>query len=450
MLLYLYFKKEEDEEEDIACSKREGRTIVLEMPIPRDVVGSVIGRGGANIKEVERKSATRINFKVEESEDSKHRTCVIRGRQEDCEHAKALVYQIMAALPKLRSEEVWVPKWSCGRIIGRNGDTIRFMTRTSKATIKLEDIVEDGRQRIMVRGETADIEVAKKLIFEKVAEEQEIRSEIRKYAENRSPRLRGTRKPLLFLTMEEEVAAPPPDSSDRQEKLVATNSDGFMEVYVSAVEDAGHFWVQCVGPTGIELDKLCETMTDYYGDDENREMHTLPQVNVGDIVAAPFSTDKCWYRARVTSIEGEEYDPDEAKVSVYFVDYGDSEQVARKDILEVRTDFLRLRFQSIECYLAKVVPRGGEWSEEATEMFQELSHAAQWRVMMASMVQYKEKEPGGIKVPCVELLDASGPQDINVGSELVKFGFAEWEKKPSPAAANENGTSESQSDPSLP
>lgn len=52
-----------------------------------------------------------------------------------------------------------------------------------------------------------------------------------------------------------------------------------------------------------------------------------------------------------------EENPTEPKAELYYVDYGDTDVVPCNELFELRTDFLRLHFQAIECYLAKV----GKW-----------------------------------------------------------------------------------------
>lgn len=76
------------------------------------------------------------------------------------------------------------------------------------------------------------------------------------------------------------------------------------------------------------------------------------QVIVGQMVAAKFVHDMKWYRARVIATE-----PDNELYEVFFVDFGDVEKVDAKKVLELRTDFLGLRLQAIECSLANVEPR---------------------------------------------------------------------------------------------
>ena len=76
----------------------------------------------------------------------------------------------------------------------------------------------------------------------------------------------------------------------------------------------------------------------------------------------------------------------------------------------------------------------GEWSTDAADDFEKLTHAAQWRPLLARIVSYKSKvqpdhddvDPSGQLIPCLELIDteSSSEEDINIGDELVKRGHA--------------------------
>ena len=68
------------------------------------------------------------------------------------------------------------------------------------------------------------------------------------------------------------------------------------------------------------------------------------------MVTAKFSVDDKWYRAEIISDLGDN------TYNVYFVDFGDQEKIDGKNIFELRTDFLSLRLQAIECSLAGVKP----------------------------------------------------------------------------------------------
>ena len=42
------------------------------------------------------------------------------------------------------------------------------------------------------------------------------------------------------------------------------DSEDYLQVYVSAVENVSHFWVQNLGAQAVKLDKLIEEMTQVY------------------------------------------------------------------------------------------------------------------------------------------------------------------------------------------
>lgn len=85
-----------------------------------------------------------------------------------------------------------------------------------------------------------------------------------------------------------------------------------------------------------------------------------------------------WYRAEVVGILPSEYDPRNVVLDVFFVDYGDSQYVDPKDVYSISTNFLTLRFQAIECFLAEVKPArpslDDEWDAEAKARFEELTY----------------------------------------------------------------------------
>lgn len=57
------------------------------------------------------------------------------------------------------------------------------------------------------------------------------------------------------------------------------------------------------------------------------------------------------YRAEVLKYYHEAENP---QVELYYVDYGDTDMVKITEVFELRTDFLKLHFQAIECYLSRI------------------------------------------------------------------------------------------------
>ena len=85
------------------------------------------------------------------------------------------------------------------------------------------------------------------------------------------------------------------------------------------------------------------------------------------VVAALFSEDESWYRAKVVKVGEEE-------VIVQFLDHGNQETVTMESLRKLLTGFSELPLQAVECSLAGVVPKGGgEWSEDMSEAFTEIT-----------------------------------------------------------------------------
>lgn len=148
----------------------------------------------------------------------------------------------------------------------------------------------------------------------------------------------------------------------------------------------------------------------------------------------------CRYRAEIVAIQVNETLPHELLFDVYFLDYGDSQFISKKDILELRADFLSLRFQAIECFLAHVQPSNNgskldEWDEKAVEKFEELVQVAHWKKLISKVVTYKERKSFAFQrqstqresspIPGVELYDPEDNAGANIALVLVKLGYAE-------------------------
>jgi hypothetical protein len=59
-----------------------------------------------------------------------------------------------------------------------------------------------------------------------------------------------------------------------------------------------------------------------------------------------------------------------------------------------------------------IVSRNGEWVDEASDLFAELTYASRWKVVMAKVQGFKEqpKERASSPVPQIVLVDTSRPE----------------------------------------
>ncbi|XP_029049478.2 tudor and KH domain-containing protein homolog [Osmia bicornis bicornis] len=421
-VIYVLYKKDEDDAQSRRNNVEVSRRVTIECKVPKQHVPAVIGRGGSMIQDVQNKTGTQIHFKKEDVECSE-RICIIRGSHEATQLAEKMIKSIIENQPIIEIYEMYVPQKACGRIIGKGGEVIQHIQISSGAKI----IVESGydpynpnvERRIIIKGTSEQIAAALSQIEDKVREEKETRAKIEASSATRLPRGRLSPRNTTVSTAEQ---------SQTPEPLSLQTTDGVMEVYVSAAKNPAQFWIQVVGPGTIALDELVSKMTVYYNDEENQQVHALQNVTFGQMVAAKFSFDKQWYRAEIISA------PENGECEVYFVDYGDHEVVQLDSILQLRTDFLSLRLQAIECSLSNIKPRGNEWSSEACERFEELTWLAEWKMLIAEIKSYKERAVSygksrreGLPIPYVDLYDRNN-KNINIGQQLINEGFAEPEE----------------------
>lgn len=80
-------------------------------------------------------------------------------------------------------------------------------------------------------------------------------------------------------------------------------------------------------------------------------------------------------------------------------------------------------------------PVGEEWSDRASDCFEELTHVAQWKKLSARMNGYCVREKtrakrAGSPVPGVELFCVNNGEDVDVADELVRNGLAQYRTEP--------------------
>ncbi|XP_050549839.1 tudor and KH domain-containing protein homolog isoform X2 [Spodoptera frugiperda] len=440
-VVYYVFKKDEEEEE--VKKVKTARMNVIEVSVPKAIVAGLIGRGGSNIKDIEKISGAKVN--VKEFSDKDHDICVIRGRTDATQIAETLVHEFINQQPVNIEDTMEVPSWACGRIIGSQGENINSISHRSGARIKISSSGDKTTVRkVMFLGTEEQIKVARDLIENCVAQEK-CRREIEQ--SKRSPRhVQSSSKspsPTPSATANETTDGASGDSQvQRHVKSKRPENRGApIEVFVSAVSSPSRFWVQFVGPQVTQLDLLVEEMTEYYGKKENRENHALSHVSVGQVVAAVFRHDGRWYRARVHDIRPNEYDHTQQVADVFFLDYGDSEYVSTYELCELRADLLRLRFQAMECFLAGVRPPNNRetWDTDAIERFETLVHVARWQPLLSKTCTYKktataegEKER---EIPGIKLYDNTDNGEYDIGEMLVMEGHADEDPGDKPAAA---------------
>lgn len=384
-----------------------GQTVV-EVKVPPHIVGGIIGKAGVNIKKLKAEFGVRFDFDREEVKDGisntekKDRNLVIRGEREKVLAAEIRIKEIIANTPKHVETEMFVPQESCGRIIGKGGQSIRELCSVSGAKIivdRNEDRSLGNQRRIFISGTSMQVDYAKLLIEEKVEQD--------KAAAQKYKTTAPTHTSNFMKYLNDFPVASLPDEKN------------YFQVFVSALLSPDHFWIQVVSTESVKLDVLTKELTEYYGKLEQTEQR-LQQGKVGDICVAPFEFDNQWYRACITGVNAN------GTLDLYYIDFGDSNQVNINDVKAIREKDLDLPAHARECYLP-IKPNSFTWTKEEKDHFEALSHCAQWVALMAKIIGYKNVE--GKSYPVLELIDTSGEKDINIAHAMVTSGHASEELK---------------------
>ncbi|CAD1478884.1 unnamed protein product, partial [Heterotrigona itama] len=84
-----------------------------------------------------------------------------------------------------------------------------------------------------------------------------------------------------------------------------------------------------------------------------------------------------------------------------------------------------------------------EWTSNECDFFADLTWLGEWKILLAKVKGYKERTFGcgssrreGSPIPCVELYNKYENEEINVGQEMIKEGYAEPEETLSSAASS--------------
>lgn len=450
---------------------------VSKMTLPVEVYRNISRCQAKFLDMVTQKSGARVQVLSDSDSDSsscKTAVCfLLQGSKEQVLLARCVLENLVTDCEPA-SEVLEVPQTAFGRIIGRGGESLKQITRTTGAKVNCSKEKTQGpgaKGSITITGSRQEVKQAKELILEKVKEDMLVRTKITQSSALRKKR-RTTAVESLKLAKNEETEVPlalnnnnsafpqaekngpvhangtagePQPMSDKTDELQSINTesnedesvstdslseiskfeipspdlsfqpDEHLEVYVSASENPNHFWIQILGVRSLQLDKLTKEMNRFYTGCNLTEQK-VETIVVGDIVAAPYRDHGTWNRARVLGALPS------GLVSLYYVDFGDNGELPRDSLCRMRSDFLSLPFQAIECNLAGVRPKGDVWTEEGLDEFDRLTYCALWRPLQAKLCSYSHSEISSW--PSVKLYDSSEGKTVDIGEELVRLGHA--------------------------
>ncbi|KAI0188492.1 hypothetical protein EV127DRAFT_342827 [Xylaria flabelliformis] len=222
----------------------------------------------------------------------------------------------------------------------------------------------------------------------------------------------------------DEEEAAPAETSVESEATDKKASD-YREVVVTNIDSNGKLKIQEIGKGTSALEAMMNEFKKFHLDSKNSKPLGNPP-KAGEYVAAKFSLDDQWYRARVRSNDRT------AKASeVVYIDYGNSEQIPwskLRPLDQPQFTVQKLKGQAIDAVLSFIqLPTATDYFREATDF---IADATDGRTLVASFDFVDAKE--GLSY--ITLFDekASGSSSTftdSINKDVVANGYALVPKK---------------------
>jgi staphylococcal nuclease domain-containing protein 1 len=227
-------------------------------------------------------------------------------------------------------------------------------------------------------------------------------------------------------------AATTADENTPDTEVAATNGDSiapkqkdYRDVLVTFVDPStGHLKLQQIGTGTTQLTDLMKAFKSFHLSPSTKPQPISTAPKVGDIIAAQFSADNDWYRARVRRVDREG-----KKADVYYLDYGNAETLPwskLRPLAQPHFSTQTLRPQAVDAVLSYVqLPTtSAHYLPDAVAFISEITEG---RELVAS-VDSVEQGTGALYVT---LLDPKQSEKLeeSINSEVVREGFAMVPKK---------------------
>ncbi|XP_077344978.1 tudor domain-containing protein 15 isoform X1 [Lithobates pipiens] len=186
--------------------------------------------------------------------------------------------------------------------------------------------------------------------------------------------------------------------------------DSIHVAYVEYILDPSNFWIR-TDACQMEFNTMMAEIAEQYNKCELMEM-VIDNPKPGQLCCALYAKDGHYYRAVITEVHNPE-------ISVYFIDFGNTETVAFYEVKVLLPKFSTLPALAMGCTLAYAFPQDEVWVKSANDAFKEIVNGKPLlcHVLAKRKFQY---------VVEMRLFESSEGSDIV--SLLVKAGHAEFWK----------------------
>ena len=197
---------------------------------------------------------------------------------------------------------------------------------------------------------------------------------------------------------------------------------------VSEVGENGRFFLQLCS----EEDALA-IFNDEVQTECERQTEKLSSYDEGQVCCAKFSEDESWYRASVLKVSGDD-------VTVLFVDYGNTDTVAKDDLLVLPQSLMAKPAFAYDCRLHGVK----KWKEDQKKKFNAMTDGKIMNArFLSSQPPYEVELTRSIGLDLAEEEDADEPENTGMAEASADTETAEAPADADPAEEEFSDTKES-------
>ncbi|EWC44535.1 hypothetical protein DRE_06707 [Drechslerella stenobrocha 248] len=210
-----------------------------------------------------------------------------------------------------------------------------------------------------------------------------------------------------------------------EEATTYTKKQDYRDVVVTNVDETGRMKIQLVGSGTDQLEKLMADFRIFHSSKSNDTPITAPP-KVGDILAAKFSEDGSYYRARVRRVDREG-----KKAEVLYIDYGNSENIpfsSLRPLTQAQFSTTKLKPQAVDAQLSFCQFPGGMYAQDAVGYLMELTGNKE----LVGNVDHTDKD-GTLSLTLFRKESQTADENINTamieeGMCMVPRKLKPWEK----------------------
>uniref|UniRef100_A0A182XWH2 Uncharacterized protein n=1 Tax=Anopheles stephensi TaxID=30069 RepID=A0A182XWH2_ANOST len=226
--------------------------------------------------------------------------------------------------------EFLVPAFLVAGMLGKDGTFVKHIKKMTGANVIIKRNPDTHKSKVCtLDGSPQEIQDALKVIREKFP--------LKRFPTLTLQRIEISRvETVIPLSLMNETCSSLP-------LVEGINND----VAISCIITVGHLFVhQPLHPTHLTLNSMQNSLNQSY---TQNEAPALPEI-VPNAVCVAFVADN-WYRAQVV-----QHMPETNLVLVKYLDYGGFSMLPPQNLRQIRTDFISVPFQSLECVLSNIEP----------------------------------------------------------------------------------------------